>query len=187
LAVVAGIAALWRGKRPLALVGGPILLVLPAGWALSAIFSPANLMLPSTSLPRWLGLDDGRGPFLSRPYHVASDDPKLVTFLLERRGTSRFVVAAPNTQLAAPIIVRSGQPAMAFGGYFGNEPILTVEAFAEAARRGEVRYVLLPVRVRASEFVRWVRANGKPVSPAEWQSVTVPPWRAILLYDLKRD
>ena len=169
------------------MVGGPILLVLPAAWALSALFSPANLMLPSSSLPRWLGLDDGRGPFLSRPYQVATEDPKLVAFLLEHRGTARFVVAAPNTQLAAPVIVRTGQPAMAFGGYFGNEPILTVEAFAEAVKRGDVRYVLLPRRIRASEFVRWVRANGKPVRPADWQSVTVPPWREIMLYDLKAD
>ena len=73
-------------------------------------------MLPSTSLPRWLGLDDGRGPFLSRPYRLASDDPRLLAFLLDRRDTARFVVAAPNTQLLAPIIVRTGQAAMAFGG-----------------------------------------------------------------------
>jgi len=187
LAIVAAAAALWRGKRPPALIGGPILLVLPMAWTLSAIFSPANLMLPSASLPRWLGLDDGRGPFLSRPYRMASDDPRLLAFLLDRRDTARFVVAAPNTQLLAPIIVRTGQAAMAFGGYFGEEPILTVESFAEAVKRGDVRYVLLPARVRPTEFVRWVRANGKPVDPGEWRSATADGWRAVVLYDVKPD
>ena len=39
-------------------------------------------MLPSASLPRWLGLDDGRGPLLSRNYAALSADPKLHAFLL---------------------------------------------------------------------------------------------------------
>jgi 4-amino-4-deoxy-L-arabinose transferase-like glycosyltransferase len=187
LAIVAAAAALWRDKRPPAAAGGPLLMVLPAAWALSAIFAPANLMLPSTSLPRWLGLDDGRGPFLSRPYHTASDDPKLIDFLLRHRAGERFLVAAPTTQLVAPIIMRTGERAMAFAGYFGNEPILTVEAFAEAAKRGEVRYVLLPPSLRMSKFMLWVLENGQPVRPAEWRSVTVPAWRSVTLYDVKPD
>ena len=185
VAIAGGLATLWRGKRPPAAIGGLALLVLPAAWALSAIFSPGNLMLPSSSLPRWLGLDDGRGPFLSRSYALPSDDPKLLAFLLERRGAARFLVAAPNTQLVAPIIVRTGQPAMAFGGYFGNEPILSVEAFAEMVKRGEVRYVLLGGRFRRTAFTRWVLANGKPVDEAHWRSVSVEAWRAVRLFDLK--
>jgi 4-amino-4-deoxy-L-arabinose transferase-like glycosyltransferase len=186
VAIAGGLAALWRGKRPPAAIGGLALLALPAAWTLSAIFSPGNLMLPSTSLPRWLGLGDGRGPFLSRSYALPSDDPKLLAFLLEQRGAARFLVAAPNTQLVAPIIVRTGQPAMAFGGYFGNEPILSVEAFAEMVKRGEVRYVVLPMRARPSAFVRWVRANGKPVEEQRWRSVAPAEWwRTIVLYDVK--
>jgi 4-amino-4-deoxy-L-arabinose transferase-like glycosyltransferase len=187
LAIVAAAAALWRGKRPPALVGGPILLVLPMAWALSAIFSPANLMLPSASLPRWLGLSDGRGPFLSRAYVLPSDDAKLLAFLVDHRGKATFLVATPSTQLAAPIIVRTGQAAMAFGGYIGEEPILTVEAFADRVKQGEVRYVLLPARVRPSAFVRWVRASGKPIDEAMWRSAPSGPQRALVLYDVKPD
>ena len=62
------------------------LLVLPTAWALSTIFSPGNLTLPSASLARWLGLDDGRGPLLSRNYSALSDDPKLQEFLQHHRG-----------------------------------------------------------------------------------------------------
>ena len=65
-------------------------------WALSPIFSPGNLTLPSASLPRWLGIDDGRGPLLSRNFRALTDDPKLLAFLLAHRGTARFLVAAPN-------------------------------------------------------------------------------------------
>ena len=188
-AVAIGVALLTlvRGKRPPAIVGGLALLVLPSAWALSAVFSPGNLMLPSTSLARWLGLSDGRGPILSRNYTALSSDPKLQEFLLAHRGEARFIVAAPTTGLVAPVIVRTGQPAMAFGGFFGNEPILPIDAFAEKVKRGEVRYVLLGARSRASEFTRWVRANGKPVDVSQWRSFVDGGRRAIELYDVKPD
>jgi 4-amino-4-deoxy-L-arabinose transferase-like glycosyltransferase len=188
VAVVIALLTLVRGKRPPAIVGGLALLVLPTAWALSAIFSPGNLVLPSTSLARWLGLSDGRGPILSRNYIALSSDPKLLEFLLTHRGQARFVVAAPTTGLVAPVIVRTGQAAMAFGGFFGNEPILPIDAFAEKVKRGEVRYVLLGARSRAaSEFAQWVRANGKPVDVSEWRSYVDGGRRAIQLYDVKPD
>ncbi len=187
VALVVGLASVWRSKRPPAAVGGLLLLVLPAAWTLSAIFAPGSLVLPSTSLPRWLGLDDGRGPVLSRHWPSLSDDPKLHDFLMAHRGAARFVVAAPTTGLVAPVIVRTGQPAMAVGGFFGNEPILTVEAFADRVKRGEVRYVLLGARARSNDFTRWVRANGKPVDEAEWRSVSPEGRRRIQLYELKPD
>jgi 4-amino-4-deoxy-L-arabinose transferase-like glycosyltransferase len=187
VAIVVALLTVARGKRPPATVGGLALLVLPTAWALSAIFSPGNLMLPSASLARWLGLSDGRGPILSRNWIEFSSDPKLQEFLLSHRGQARFLVAAPTTGLVAPVIVRTGQPAMAFGGFFGNEPILTLDAFAEKVRTGEVRYVLLGGgRARQSAFAQWVRANGKPVDDKEWRSFVVGSGRrAIELYDVK--
>jgi len=185
VALAAGIAAAWRGKRPPAAIGGAALLALPLAWALSPIFSPGNLVLPSASLPRWLGMNDGRGPILSRHYASLSDDPRLQQFLIANRGGARFLVAAPNTGLVAPLIVRAGEPAMAVGGFFGNEPILSVEAFADKVKRGEVRYVLLTARTRPTDFTRWVRANGKPVDESEWRSVSAEGRRPIQLYDLR--
>ena len=189
VAIVVAILTVVRGKRPPAIVGGLALLVLPTAWALSAIFSPGNLILPSTSLARWLGLSDGRGPILSRNWTALSSDPKLREFLLTHRGGAHFLVAAPTTGLVAPVIVRTGQPAMAFGGFFGNEPILTLDAFAEKVKNGEVRYVLLGSgRTRQSEFTRWVRANGKPVDESQWRSfIAGTGRRAIELYDVKPD
>jgi 4-amino-4-deoxy-L-arabinose transferase-like glycosyltransferase len=187
VAIMVAILTLVRDKRPPAVVGGLALLVLPTAWALSAIFSPGNLTLPSASLARWLGLNDGRGPILSRNYTALSSDPKLQEFLLAHRGEARFIVAAPTTGLVAPVIVRTGQPAMAFGGFFGNEPILPLDAFVEKVKRGEVRYVLLRTGSRTSPFTQWVRANGKPVAPSEWRSFVDGGRRAIQLYDMKPD
>jgi 4-amino-4-deoxy-L-arabinose transferase-like glycosyltransferase len=180
-------AALWRDKRPPALIGGMALLVLPFAWALSPIFAAGNLTLPSASLPRWLGISDGRGPILSRNWSALSDDPKLIEFLLAHRGQARFLVATPTALLAAPIIIGTGQPVMAMGGFSGRDPILTVDAFAEMARRGDVRYVLLGgLEPQANDLMRWVWANGKPVDVAEWRSREPDPRRLpISLFELE--
>jgi len=182
--LAAGIAAAWRGKRPPAVIGGIALLVLPAMWALSTLFSPGNLTLPSASLPRWLGIDDGRGPILSRQYRTLTDDPKLHAFLQLNRGQARFLLATSNALLAAPVIIHTGQPVMAFGGFFGNDPVISVEGFAKMAEQGEVRFVALAANRRLRDFERWVHAHGKPVDPALWRSLPTEPWRAIVLYDL---
>jgi len=184
VALLAAAAAAWRDRRLTALIGVVALLVLPTAWALSPIFSPGNLILPSASLPRWLGMDDGRGPILSRTYRSQGDDPKLLAFLEARRGTAKFLAATSNALLASPLIIHSGAPVMAFGGYLGNDPITSLDAFAERVKRGEVRYVLLSPGRRPAQFDAWVRARGRPVDPALWRSLPPEPRRAISLYDL---
>jgi 4-amino-4-deoxy-L-arabinose transferase-like glycosyltransferase len=183
-AFLAALAARLRDKRPPAVLGSVALFVLPAAWALSPIFSPGNLILPSASLPRWLGQDDSRGIVLSRSFRQLSDDPKLHEFLLAERGKARFLVATPNALLAAPIILGTGQPAMAVGGFSGRDPILDTDAFARLVARGEVRFVLLGDAARDGAFAKWVRENGKRVDERLWRSLPTEPRRSITLYDL---
>jgi len=188
VALLAAMGVLWRGKRPPAAIGAVALLVLPMAWALSPVFTSGNLTLPSASLPRWLGLNDGRGPLLSRNFASITDDPKLLEFLITHRGGARYLVAAPTTRLVAPIIIRTGEAVLPVGGFFGDEPILAEEAIAALAARGEMRYVLLAGRGRQSPFATWVRAHGKPVDESEWLTPsTATQRRAVELYELKAD
>ena len=184
VALAASVAAVWRAKRPPALIGATALLVLPAMWALSAVFAPGSLTLPSSSLARWLGIDDGRGPLLSRSYRPLTDDPKLHAFLQEHRGAAPFLLAAPNALLAAPVIMQTGQPVMAFGGFFGDDPVMSVDDFAKRVDRGEVRFVVLAANRRMRDFERWVHAHGTPVDPRLWRSLPPEPRRSIALYDV---
>ncbi len=184
VALLAGAAVLWRAKRPPAFIGGAALLILPTLWALSTVFAPGNLTLPSSSLARWLGRDDGRGPLLSRTYGALTDDPKMRAFLQEHRGEAPFLLASANALLAAPVIIQSGQPVMAFGGFFGTDPVMSVESFARKVEQGEVRFVVLGNNRRLRDFERWVQAHGTPVDPDLWRSLPTEPRRSIALYDL---
>jgi 4-amino-4-deoxy-L-arabinose transferase-like glycosyltransferase len=184
VALLASAATLWRAKRPPAIIGSVALLILPTMWALSTVFAPGNLTLPSSSLARWLGRDDGRGPLLSRTYGALTNDPKLRAFLQEHRGETPFLLATPNALLAAPVIIHSGQPVMAFCGFFGTDPVLSVDAFAKRVEQGEVRFVVLGNARRPRDFERWVQAHGTPVDPDLWRSLPPEPRRSIVLYDL---
>lgn len=186
VALLAAGGTLLRDKRPPAVIGAIALSILPTFWALSAIFAPGNLTLPSASLPRWLGRDDGRGPILSRSYRSLTDDPKLIAFLRENRRGARFLAATPTALLASPLIIRSGEPVLAFGGYLGNDPIMSVEDFAARVGRGEVRYVLLGTARRPADFEAWVIAHGVPVDSSLWRSLPPEPRRLLTLYDVSR-
>lgn len=189
--LVGAAGILWLGKWPAAVIGGVALIVLPVAWALSPVFVTGNRVLPYASFARWLDLDDGRGVILSRNFQALGDDPKLFEFLAEHRSGTHFALAALTTGLVAPLIIRTGQPALAYGGFFGSDPILSLDAFAAMAKRGEVRFVLVDSRTPASDthrgqFVRWVREHAVPVDPALWRSVPPEVRRSVVLYDLKR-
>ncbi|MBR2814046.1 MAG: glycosyltransferase family 39 protein [Reyranella sp.] len=186
VALLAAGGTLLRDKRPPAVIGAIALAILPTFWVLSVLFAPGNLTLPSASLPRWLGKDDGRGPILSRSYRSLTDDPKLIAFLREHRGSARFLAATPTALLAAPLIIRTGEPVLPFGGYLGNDPIMSVEDFASRVERGEVRYVLLGTARRPADFEAWVIARGTPVDSSLWRSLPPEPRRLLTLYDLSR-
>jgi hypothetical protein len=105
----------------------------------------------------------------------------LLGFLRANRGGASFLVAVASAMEASPIIVETGEPVMAMGGYFGVDPILTPEALAEMVVAGHIRFVIvgdvwglrrwLGVEAVGRELAEWVRANGRPVDPALWRAV----------------
>jgi hypothetical protein len=128
----------------------------PVVWALTPVFGfavpalPIAGPLPEMFRPPWadaplgrlLGADaelEERPPFLPGDARV---DAEMVRFLLEHRGDTEFLVAGPSAMLVAPVIVATGEPAMALGGFSGVDPILTAEQFAQRVDEGQVRFVL---------------------------------------------
>jgi 4-amino-4-deoxy-L-arabinose transferase-like glycosyltransferase len=114
-----------------------LLLAAPAVWVGITIANP----------PR--GLAPYAGPELLRQ---AAGDRELpisatrspLSILAKDRGSWAFLVATPTARTAAPLIVDSGEPVMAMGGFAGADPILASTTLDDLLRRGVVRYFLLP-------------------------------------------
>ncbi|MGE3647201.1 MAG: glycosyltransferase family 39 protein [Reyranellaceae bacterium] len=173
------------------------LLALPIAWALSSALVTGNAMLPSASLGRVVAPFDQTRHTGVRNFPLATEDARLLAFLEANHGRERFALATPNARLAAPVIVRTGLPVMAFGGFMGTDPILAPDALRQMVERGEVRFVVLSGRGsfglsprdedRRRAFIGWVRRNGARVEPSEWRGLD--PWQdqrqPIGLYDLR--
>lgn len=70
-------------------------------------------------------------------------DDALISYLVEHRGTTKFLVAVQGSQVAIPIILATSQPVIAMGGFGGGDPTPTLTELQGMVSAGLVHYVLL--------------------------------------------
>jgi 4-amino-4-deoxy-L-arabinose transferase-like glycosyltransferase len=184
-AAVVAIAALGRTPlaRPALALACAVLAVPPLLWATTPLDGgAAGLPYASPELLR-------SGP----PPRTASAalDP-LSAFLVSRRAGERFIAATGTAGTAAPIIIATGLPVMAIGGFSGGDPILDRDGFIRRVQAGEVRYVIVDDRLRR-DVRDLVSGRCAPVPEAEWRQRPPagpgqpgqPPGQAQQLYDCR--
>jgi len=152
-----------------------VLLVTPALWALSPVLGRVDVWFPAADVAL-LAPDRRLPPRLRGPH----DPARLITFLQANHNGERYLLGTVTAIQAAPIIIRTGAPVMAIGGYNGADPILTPAELSRLARDGQLRFVLANANVgttlgrRNQAAVRahldWLRNNGTVVDPQLWQS-----------------
>ena len=183
-ASVTGLVVARRGLprlAPVALAAGLVaLLVTPFAWALSTVLVRGSAALPAANIATLAGVDERPRRRGAADFGVRTDDQKLLAFLAANRANTRFLLATPNARLAAPIIIRTGEPVMAMGGFSGADRILTREDLARLVADGDVRFVMIvtpdPSRPtgfregRNAVFAEWVQAAGTMIDPALWRS-----------------
>jgi len=86
---------------------------------------------------------------------------KLIEFLRKNRKNEKFLVAVPNAREAWDIILETGAPVIAMGGFLGSDKILTPEKVDRMVKNGEVRYFLVRVFPAAA-------AGLRPIQLAAW-------------------
>jgi 4-amino-4-deoxy-L-arabinose transferase-like glycosyltransferase len=105
---------------------------------------------------------------------VRGIDQALLSYLEENRGGYRFLLATNNEQTAASIILQTGEPVMAMGGFLGSDPILTPEDLARDVANGTVRFFLIGGGPggQNNALTSWIRANATPVPNSAWGGAT---------------
>jgi len=163
LALIALRAMRTTGKRAwasaAAVLGLLALLIAPTVWAW---------------IPVWYGGHSGlpfAGPELltARDRVQNADVEPLVAYLQANHEDETFLVATVNAREASPIILATGEPVMALGGFTGSDRILTLQQFIDYVESGEVRYVLLSRNAGAQrQLAAWVAKNGVRVPKQAW-------------------
>jgi hypothetical protein len=154
-------------------LGIAALLLCPAAWALTPLLAPGGRMVPVAD-PVLLHVR-------STPDVRAKNEQavhNMLTYLRTQRRSERYLLAAPDIHLLAPIVVQAGEPVMAYGGFSGSDPILSADDFAQMVRNAEVRFVLLADGTRLGRMgpaipdpiATWVGQHGREVSRELWGS-----------------
>jgi len=123
---------------------------------------------------------------------------KMVSYLEANQGTSRYMLAVQSSMSASSIIIATGKPVMAMGGFSGGDPILNQQKLADMVKAGTVRFFLLQgvpnasatgatdaantraqgANARGGPFgnnngtTSWVQQNCKTVASDLWQTST---------------
>ena len=152
------------------------LLVAPILTAASVVLRRPNIAAPVANMTALLAPSDTERQAL-RTSRLDAARQKLTGYLIANREAAKFLVAVPNANVAAPLIIQTGLPVMAIGGYLGDDPILTPSDIERLAADRQLRFVMLggftlaPAKQAAAldPIARWVRANGRPVDPKLWR------------------
>jgi len=153
-----------RGPSVAAALGIAALLILPATWASTPVWHYGNAEFPMAGPDLLTGVDS----VASTNAYVAP--PALIRYLLSQQHGERYILAAPIGGVTAPVMLATGQAALTYGGYLGDDHILTPGAVAALVRRGEVRFFwLLPRMTIQQDIAGWVIGHCSIVPARQWQ------------------
>lgn len=68
---------------------------------------------------------------------MGSSDAKLIQYLESHQQGKTYLFATERASTAAPVILATGKAVMAFGGFLGSDPALTVGEMARMAAAGQ--------------------------------------------------
>ena len=158
-------------RRASLAVGWLSVLLAPAVWSLMPVMAPGNPMIPVAD-PSLL---TGTGGLAPPPMDLTEVLP-LVNYLRAHSRAERYLLATSNLIVAASIVVETGEPVMATGGFLGTDPILTPARLAQMIGTGQVRFALVPIRTAAQPGGIGSRLSpgGRVINPALWRPDLVP-------------
>ena len=179
VAIVASLFIRSRGALVAAVVAGAI--AVAAG---PAAYSYANVgrSLDGNNViagPASATSGSGGGRFVGGFGGGQSADTALTSYLLKNQGSAKYLVAVTGAQSAGPIIIATGQPVVAIGGFSGQDNAPTVSQLAQLVKSGQLKYVVIgggmggPGRSGSSELEAWVKAHGKAVTSVTSNSGTL--------------
>lgn len=100
-------------------------------------------------------------------------ETKLIDFLIKNSTGEKFLIAVSSASEAEPIILATGKPVMAIGGFSGNDNTLSVAELKQMVKAGQLKYFLTGGRgwmggSTSSDLTAWVEANGTKVDSSKW-------------------
>jgi len=141
------------------------LLLAPAYWSITPAMYGGNSTQPYAG-PE-LATSSGRS-------NGSSIDEGLITYLQQHYTGEKYLVATSSSQTATPIILATGLPVIAWGGFKGSDTALTRTQLEALVTNGELKYVVLGGGMGggSSDLTSWVQEHGTAIAQTEWSATT---------------
>ncbi len=156
---------IWSGKKIIfahlgmgSLIGS--VLIAPLVWSLLTTFN-SN---PIGGLPLAGPGEPANG--VTRSYTDINEN--LISFLEANTNEDQYLVAVPNANASAPLILATGRQVLPMGGFTGGDPVVTVDSLQSMVESGEIRYILGVSSYQNQSIRIWVTQNCTLVSPSVW-------------------
>ncbi|MGR6916566.1 glycosyltransferase family 39 protein [[Actinomadura] parvosata] len=133
-----------------------------------------DAQFPDAQFPGGQGQDgqpgnaERRAGFMGRGGPGGGVSDALAKYLVANQGGATWLVAVSSAQQASGLILSTGRPVIAMGGFTGSDPAMTVARLQALVSSGQLRYVLSdsgggPGRGN-TEVTTWVRQNCSAVA-----------------------
>jgi hypothetical protein len=108
-------------------------------------------------------------------------DQQMISYLVKNQGSAQWLLAVSSAQEASSIILQTGRPVIAMGGFSGSDPAMTVEKLQRYVKEGKLRYILLGGRGfgggprggdGTDDITAWVQQHGTKVGASEYGGST---------------
>jgi len=166
--IIAAILLTWQRRLLAATATGLVALLLcPGAWSWTAVGRPAHPGLPAA------GPDPRLEPRRADEFERGGIDARaLVNFLRTRAAGERILLAATSAQITNGIIVDTGAPVIAMGGFLGTDRAMSLERLRSLIASRELRFILIAPFDRIAgdrERTEWVRQNCDIVPARLWR------------------
>ena len=124
---------------------------------------PGGMNFPQGQRPQFGGGFRDGGPGGGGGFGEQNNS-ELINYLKKNRGNAKYLLAAFGGTSAAPFITATGENIMPIGGFDGQDPVPTLDAFITLVKDGDIKYVLVGggggrQQNANNEISRWVSAN----------------------------
>ena len=151
------------------------ILAAPFYWSLTAVwYVPQNSTMPYAG-PELASQDEVQGMTPNQETYVTADGETLAleNYLVEHYRVGSYLVVAQRANDVAGLIIDTGLPAVAYGGFLGTDNALTLEHLKALVQEGKVTYFLVPAQSgfggnSGSDLISYVKENATLVDPSEY-------------------
>lgn len=156
-----------------AAAGMVTLLLGPAVWSGTAVVRKAHPGLPAAGPVSRL-----EQAWLDEVERSVVDSKALIGYVRGRTDRQRILLAAASAQITSNIIVETGAPVIAMGGFLGTDPAMSLGRLQSLVANKDLRFILVAPFDRIAgnrERAEWVRDHCEIVPARLWRAGTGRP------------